>query len=730
MFNGATTNEREAPMKPGVTIRRDKNGVPHVRASQRKDVYWGQGYTHGHDRALQVILMRILGTGRLAEFLDPSDDGVAVDKFFRRMNWNQNTDAALAELDSESKVYLESYVDGVNAALKESIPWELKLLGYKHEDWTVHDCMMLTRMIAYLTLVQSQAEVERLFIEIAQAGVSPEKLEDLFPGLLEGLDLELLSKVKLGERLVPETLKWRSPVSRMMASNNWVVAGHKTKSKKAMLANDPHLETNRLPNVWCEMVLSADGQTVMGGTMPGVPGVLSGRNKDLAWGVTYAFIDSVDSWVERCKDGKYYRGDDDWRDFHVRKEVIRRKKGPAIELQFYENEHGVLDGDPFEEGHYLATRWAAADKGGVTLSTLLSFWEAKSVDEGMAAARKVETGWSFVMADQEGDIAFQMSGLVPKRRDAMSGFIPLAGWDKENDWNGFQSPEDLPCEKNPDCGFFTTANNDLNSYGRFDPINMPMGSYRADRIRTILKDAKELEAKHFKEMHYDVQSVQAELFMEKLRPLLPDCERGRILKDWDGCYDPDSKGAMIFEDVYKALYEVVFGEHGFGEAVVDHLAEETGTFIDFYANFDRILLSEKSPWFEDESPTELYKKAIERAFKKPIRVLKDCQTFTLKHILLGEKVPRIFGFNRGPVVAIGSRATIHQGQLYRSGGRETTFLPSFRTVIDLAHEGLESNLAGGPSDRRFSRWYCNDLENWQSGQYKKLSEDAELPFPL
>lgn len=717
-------------MKPGINIQRDENGVPHVKANAREDVYWGQGYVHGHDRAMQLILMRILGTGRLAEFLDPSDDGVAVDRFFRRMNWCKNTDAALADLDPKVRPYLDQYCAGVNAALNKSIPWELKLLGYKHEPWTVHDCIMLSRMIAYLTLVQSQAEMERLFIEIVQAGIDRDKLEDLFPGLLEDLDIDLIKKVQLGERLVPENLKWSSPVSRMMASNNWVVAGHKTKSKKAMLANDPHLETNRLPNVWCEMVLSSANQTVLGGTMPGVPGVLSGRNNDLAWGVTYAFIDSVDSWIEHCKDGQYFRGEDSWKDFETRKETILRKKNSPIEVTFYENEHGVLDGDPFKEGHYLATRWAAADKGGVTLSALLNFWDAKTVDEGMEAARQVETGWSFVMADQAGDIAFQMSGIVPKRRDSISGFIPLAGWKEENDWNGFHDPTALPSKKNPECGFFTTANNDLNEYGQFKPINMPMGSYRSDRISEIVKDATELEAKDFKKMHYDVQSVQAQLFMKKIKPLLPDTEHGRLLKDWDCCYDPESKGAMLFEDVYKALYQEVFGNNGFGEAVVNHLAEETGTFIDFYANFDRILLAERSPWFGDRDSTALYQAAIDTALRGPIRVLKDCQTFTLKHILLGEKVPRIFGFNRGPIVAIGSRATIHQGQLYRSAGRETTFLPSFRTVIDMANEGLESNLAGGPSDRRFSRWYCNDLENWQKGQYKKLSGDSALPFPL
>ncbi len=59
----------------------------------------------------------------------------------------------------------------------------------------------------------------------------------------------------------------------------------------------------------------------------------------------------------------------------------------------------------------------------------------------MATLGKVETGWSYVFADVKGDIGFQMSGLVPKRRKGISGFVPLPGWKKENDWQGFYKPQ-------------------------------------------------------------------------------------------------------------------------------------------------------------------------------------------------------------------------------------------------------------------------------------------------
>jgi len=90
-------------------------------------------------------------------------------------------------------------------------------------------------------------------------------------------------------------------------------------------------------------------------------------------------------------------------------------------------------------------------------------------------------------------------------------------------------------------------------------------------------------------------------------------------------------------------------------------------------------------------------------------------------LLLGDKLPLAFGFNRGPVTLRGGRATPHQGQIYRSGGQLSTFSPSFRMVTDFAANGWESCLAGGVSDRRFSRRYYSDMKNWQAGHHKAVT---------
>ena len=516
------------------------------------------------------------------------------------MNWSHHIKNHLAEISDFGRNVLNAYCDGANEAFTKKTPGEFKLLGYKPTPWIPEDIVMISRMVGYLTLSQSQDEMERLFVEMVQNNIPENLLEELFPGILGGLDIDLIKKVKLPENIVPSSTMWDLAIPRMMASNNWVLSGKKTASKKAILANDPHLEVNRLPNVWYEVVAKVKDRYLIGATMPGAPVFLIGRGPELAWGVTYAFIDCIDSWIEECKDGKYRRGDS-WKEFTVRTEIIKRKKKDSVTVKFYENEHGVIDGDPTKNGYYLSTKWTASESGIRTFSNFLKLWDAHTVEEAMDHIGQVESFWSFVLADNKDNIGFQMTGLVPKRREGVSGFVPLPGWDAKNDWQGMEKHTDLPRILNPEKGFFATANHDLNEYGKVSPSNMPMGSYRADRINALLAQKDDFSPEDIFAMHYDVYSLQAEIFMKILTPLLPDTPQGKILKAWNYEYSLDSQGAFLFEEFYKGLYMEVFGKNGLGEGVVDFFANETGVFIDFYQNFDRILLSEQSAWFNSKT---------------------------------------------------------------------------------------------------------------------------------
>jgi penicillin amidase len=92
----------------------------------------------------------------------------------------------------------------------------------------------------------------------------------------------------------------------------------------------------------------------------------------------------------------------------------------------------------------------------------------------------------------------------------------------------------------------------------------------------------------------------------------------------------------------------------------------------------------------------------------------------MKNLLLGGQLPGFLGFDRGPFGLPGSNSTIVQGALFRAYGRDTSFAPSWRFITDLGTDEARTVLAGGPSARRFSRFYATDVERWLSHRYKRL----------
>ncbi len=718
--------------RAGVEIDRDDHGVPHVRAASLADAWWGLGYCHALDRLLQILLMRILGRGTASEHLEATEDALRLDRFFRRMGWAVTADPdPLAGIDGAAAEAGRAYVAGINHRLfaerRGRAPWELRLLGYRPDPWSVADTLLLMRMAGYLTLAQGQGEIERLLVEMVQAGIARERLEELFPGLLDGLDEDLVRRVRLEERLVTAALTWGIAAPRPLASNGSIVAGTRTASGRPVLVNDVDLEA-ALPNVWYEVVIEADGRYAAGATMPGIPGVLIGRNADVAWGATYSFMDAVDSWIEDCRDGCYRRAAE-WVPFRVRRETIRRKGRRPVEVTFHENEHGVLDGEP--DGYRLATRWALAEAGAASVERAFRLFAARAAAEALEQLGGIELSFNWLAADRGGHIGFQMSGLCPRRREGARGLVPLPGWDPANDWQGWVAPADLPRAFDPPEGFFANANEDVNARGRVPVITVAMGPYRAERLRDLLAGMGDhLTAEQVAARHSDVLSLQARRFLEVLRPLLPDSEQGRILRDWDLRYDPDSKGAWLFEQFYRELLREVFGRSGLGPRVAGFLLGETGIVVDFYGCFDRVLLAPRSEWLGGEEREAVWRRVASRSLAVGPRPWGEAQQLRIRHLLFGGRLPLWLGFDRGPITVRGGRATVQQGQLYRSVGRETSFLPSFRMVADLGEPGLRTSLAGGPSDRRFSRLYCLDLAGWLAGRYKKIVPRASEGGPV
>ena len=706
-----------------IHMLRNSHGIPEISASTVSDLMRGLGWVHANDRQMQTLLTRILLQGRAAELLKADEGLIEIDTYMRRMNFLPDPQEQVARIGPGARKALDSYVSGFNDWMEDNGPvFEFKLMGYRHpEPYAVTDCLLLAKVIGFLGLADIQANMEKFLVEMIQKGVSEKKLKELFPYLTDPIDTDLIGKISLSPPLVPEAVKWFNRLPRFNASNNWAVSGQHTRSGFPILCNDPHLEVNRLPNVWQEVVLRLPGDTLMGITVPGSPALITGRNAHLSWGLTFSYMDMLDYRIERCRNGQYYRKDG-WKRFTVREEEIKVKKKDPLRILVYENENGLLEGDPQKEGLYLVLGWSAAKGcGAEDFNAMMNVMTARSVEEAMTWFRRMEVvSMNWVVADTRGDIGYQMSGRHFNRPDEVSGLLPLPGWEEKYNSSGFNDPNDLPQVFNPPEGIIATANQDLNYLGRSNPINLAMGPYRADRIVQLLETGSELDVAYMKDMHYDLYSLQAERLMKIIGPLLPETQNGRILKAWNLLYDADSTGAMLFESVYRAIVDVVFGDHGFGREVVNHIFSETSLFNDYYANLDRILEKQSSAWFDGQTRETLFKQGIGAGLSADPDAYGKTRSITLAHQLFGGRLPKFLGFDYGPLALPGCRATIPQGQIFKNAGRLTTFSPTYRFIADLATDEIHTNLAGGPSDRRFSRWYVSDLKNWYEGNYKVL----------
>jgi len=454
-------------------------------------------------------------------------------------------------------------------------------------------------------------------------------------------------------------------------------------------------------------------------------GVLMGRSSRVAVGLTYGFADLIDYFVEDCRDGAFRRGDD-WIPFDSRTEVILRKGMSPLDIDVHENLHGVLEGNPQVPGRYLCRAWSMREHGAATtINAWMRLRDAKCAREAMAALSEIGISGNWVVADRDGNIGYQMSGAVPLRHPDHSGLFPAPGWNPDYDWRGLAEPASLSSLYNPPEGFIATANDDWNQPGRTRAINLNMAPYRADRIRELLAANSRVTIGDMKRMHGDLLSLQAKRFMTILRPLLPDTDAGRRLERWDGSYAADSVEAAWFERIYAELKQEVFGRRFLGERVWRYLEEETSLLADFHGHFDRVLLEgDPDIWFGEEGRDAIVRSVVERVLDEKARRWGDSQRVEMHHILFGGKLPRWLGFDYGPITLPGCRATIPQASIYRSGGRATSFHPSFRMIADLGDEQLLTNMAGGPSGDRASPWYTSDIERWLGGEYKRLGPEV------
>ncbi|MCU0304564.1 MAG: penicillin acylase family protein [Thermoanaerobaculales bacterium] len=709
---------------------RTADGVARLWAEGPDGLACALGAAHAHDRLAQMVLARIVGQGRIAEILRDDETTLAVDLVMRGLGLHRQAEDEVASLGEAGRRFAEAYAAGVNHVLRtEGRPLELVLVRHRPEPWRPADTLLTVKLLSYLGLAQSQQDMEKLVIQAIHGGADPEAFRRLLAPHLDGLDdatVGLIRGLAYVAPLLPPALRLDPAAPRSVASNNWAVAGRRTASGATLQCNDPHLEVNRLPALWYEAEMHAPGSHQTGITMPGVPGLVMGRTTALSFGFTYGFMDMVDYFVEEIRGGACRRGDG-FVPIETRREVVRRRGGPEVEITLRATDLGVVEADPLSaelaDGLYLVRAWPGHRGGAAgSLEAIRRLPGARTVEEAQRLLRRVAISGNWVIADTDGHIGYQQSGLLPARRH--SGLYPVPAWRDDLVWRDTVDPDLLLSFADPPEGFVATANDELNPPGGPLAVNLPMGPYRVERIRELLAARDDHDIASMMAIQNDLLSLQAVRIMELWRPLLPDTLAGRLLAGWDGRYDAGSRGATLFEAVYHAVLRRLFGRRLLSPEAWEALVDETAIVADFYHLFDAVLLDDDPFWWGETGREGVLRAVLEETLGEadPFDLMPwgRRRRVMMENIFFGGRLPRVLGFDHGPIELPGGRATIVQGGLFTAYGRLTSFAPSWRYIADLGADEVHTALAGGPSGRRFSRWYTTDVARWLRGGYKTI----------
>jgi penicillin amidase len=564
----------------------DDRGVPHIFAKTELDAYRALGFVVARDRLFQMETQTRAASGRLSEW---AGRGVLeMDRDARELGLAWSAERKLAKADTASASYraLLAYADGVNhwiATMRpRDLPVEYRLLKKRPITWEpIHSLYFMSQMSRTLGL--NDATMRRLR---AQGLVGKEAADALFPlnSVIQepiqpnGLgapryvfsplpaagapDKSVASAVGIVEGLLVSLARaGRTTGGDALGSNSWAVAPSKSSTGHALLAGDPHLDLT-LPSVWYEMHLVVPGQIDVAGVgFPGIPGVVIGFNRNVAWTFTNTGSDSHDYYrevVDSANAPKRYRVDGAWRNLHRRIEVYRGPAGEvlATDTVFYTHRGPMRR----IEGAWVSMRWTAFEPSD-ELEIFLRAARASTSDQWLdAMSGFVAPTQNGLVADRSGNIAIRSAGLYPVRPGEGRGDLIQDGSRSSSDWSGALPLSSYPFSKNPAQGFLASANQQP-----VDPAQNPvyMGSdwyspWRAMRINSLLRSTAKVTPDDMRKFQTDPGSARADafvpLFLAAARRVdsagvsTPALKRAAtLLGEWDRLYVRENKRATLFE---------------------------------------------------------------------------------------------------------------------------------------------------------------------------------------
>ncbi len=741
------------------TIYRDQQGRPHIYASNKKDLFFGQGYAHAQDRLWQMELHRRAGQGRISELVGAGE--LDTDILLRRARLPQIAATLQEQSTPETVDLLSSYAQGINAYLEEmnGVPPEFRLLGASPEPWSKEDVFGVAALMAFNTNYNWREKMMRFRLEqeleeeLFQEMIPPDYPEmDVPPIWTEERAGELTGNYdheeKLGANLSSLSEKLSLENSTYFphfnpGSNSWAISPQRSETGQTLFAFDAHNALD-VPNLFYENRLVLEGELELyGWSVAGMAGMLDGFNDYLAWGLTNSG-DPQDLFLEERhpEDPHRFKYDEEWYEAEVYTEEIEvsgQEEPEEVEIVVTRNGPLVSEDPP------ISLCWTAYhnEKGfdGLLKMNFARSWE--EFREGMNDYPMPTLNLTY--ADVEGNIANRPIGYIPIRRKG-SGTLVAPGWDPDYGWEGFIPMEDLPKLFNPPDGYVAAANAvpTCEEYPHIIRVDNTPG-YRMLRITQVLEEDRKFSLEDMKQLQTDWYNPHAERRLPKLLKALEEhreelsaveVDALEVLEEWSAnpVNQMDEAGPVIFEGWYLHLIREIYQEEMGEELYRDFLSRQHQV----YENVERFLERGESPWFRGD-PEGMMVQAFRSAVAEAREELGDdpfnwrwdeLQSISYNHDVGAELGPLSGIFNRGPYPWGGGIRTVGRAAYGLNQPYEVNRIPAIRVVAAMGST-IEAygSIPMGQSGHPLSPHYDDQIETWMAGEYYPITFGEKLEDP-
>lgn len=471
-------------------IAKNAVGMPLIEASNFHDVLFTLGYSHASDRLTQMLQLRLLAQGRLAEL--HGAEMLNLDRLMRAINLSDDAQNLYENAPKNLQNYFQIYARGINAYLyqmRNTLPPALAQTHYKPDYWKAEDSALLFSLFNFSQSGNLSEEV--LALAFAQH-LEAEQLPWLLPVYPdEPLALNEAEKLLAVPRSALQNTALRDSNVQLLATLNqlfavnslqaplassWVASPQHSVNRRSLLALNtlqtvqPMLhQSNAQPSLYSWVNIHSPQLQAAGLSLAGVPLLISGFNGKLAYSISAVMADTQDVFIEKLRQHKgrlEFFANDQWQPAQQRMETFFIRGQRPVREALYRTAHGPLITSlpsNTSNGYGLALQLTQSTDDR-SLNALWQLSRSKTVEQATQIVQDLRALPANVLLADAQHIAWQVTGTYPNRRNSR-GLFPSAGWDAGVAWEGYADPMLYPYDQDPAQGWLSAANQRLTQPG-------------------------------------------------------------------------------------------------------------------------------------------------------------------------------------------------------------------------------------------------------------------------